>query len=278
MPIIVAYKCPRTKKIFEDRNKYVAHLKRTAIESLKTPYNSEEHFRIKNLRLKCDAVRKHARSFDDVTQWLSSHLRVLTQFSYANGNIAKKLALETGRVEKLEFVHTKLDPSISERDALYIKSPNRRNNKEAKPLYYLGARGQIRYLATSGIKLDDFLEKFFCMDVGSGWSTELTTDDPVLTPHQSSFVALAEDWPFIAARILHENKDSDFYDSSQRLLRIAFPGITEEKYLQFRDSGLLPDDVRDFSNFMFQFVEMATSPLTRQLDVLPTDLLSDLTL
>lgn len=244
MPIVQAYKCPKTRKLFEDKSKYVEHLKKLARENLR---NKDDHFRLTILERKFDALRMTANSFEDIGKWLEAHPRMIRDLSIRFDNRSGKVGKEKPRLSDFTFDDIKFDAWLGNERHRPIHGVYRSRPDSATHHYYPGVSADIRYNCSDDIDLSDVIEHMLQIRAGSGGTGHFTD-------YRYEITFFAEDWPFVGAHFLFSKLNSDVIDDyHKRILKYAFPAMPEERYLSLRSAGLLPDDAVSFKDFMMQF-------------------------
>lgn len=244
MPIVQAYQCPRTKKLFVDKAKYVSHLKVVALDIFCSEKNPP---RLAILQRKFDEMRKTARSFDDISKWVENHPRYIQHIAMRLRNLTTKpskkpIVLHSVRWTNIQFLPYIQADSMKPKHGVYFH-----RNDPGSRAAYPGIKGDFHFISPSSLSLNYVLSQMACFHTGSGGS-DAEGDASY------SFTMFAEDWPFIGAQALFEAAGRKNRDTHLRVLQYAFPGITQDQYLMLHSAGLLPETLDEFTTFMFQYV------------------------
>lgn len=266
MPIVQAYECPRSRKLFKDKAKYVRHLKILAYKNFK---DCKEGARLTLFKNKFEDARKTVRSFAELALWIEEHARDMNRLAVKFGNIYPKFALEETPLSEVRFEGMQYSPSCSnERRAPRNGITNYKRTYEL-PYGYAGTTGLFKFNDVGNLGLADVLQKLWPIHFGGGGART--------GGYHYECTMFAEDWPFIGCMHLRvcyaESKPVD--EDQCRILRYAFPGISEEHYVSLHCSGLLPTDAREFADFMFQYVEVCPANAVREIPELPTNVAFD---
>lgn len=261
MPLIQAYKCPRTRKIIEDKTKYIAHLKTRSLQYL---YEGSDHPRLQLLARKVTEARKSVRSVEEFIDWLMRHQRILVHLSVAVRSLHYKLGKTVNELEAARFDAILHNPSCSNKNARPIHGVWQNYNDTRVPTSYPGLTCEFIHEATTGLDVPKILERFAAIATsGFAWRG----DEYIV-----NCMFFAEDWPCVGAQHLFYRRNLDLEEEHIRILKYAFPGIDIEHYCQLSSAGLLPDDIESFKDFLFQYIEIKPEPAVYPGVDLPADL------
>lgn len=264
MPIVQAYECPRTHKLFKDKTKYITHLKTLA---LKTWQDSDDHPRDKIIERHFDYLRRNATSFRDIATWLEVHGRLLRQMSIRYSDTSHRPLKEKQGATDVMFDVTEFKSHISNSVAKPVHGICSYGQPPGTATSYPGVEGMMRYNETSGLNLHDALPGVLPIRFRGGGKRNFWT--------AYDFVLFAEDWPFIGAHFLYQSLNAQLNENQKRILRYAFPGIPEDQYIQFQTAGLLPEDPEEFLTYMMQFVDQVSASVPGPQVTVPNDLMTE---
>lgn len=262
MPIVQAYKCTRTKKLFEEKDKYLAHLKVLALESFR---DKEGHAREAIIKSKFDDMRKNARALEDVSQWLMAHQRYLVHLSVLYNKLSPKKARVSNFMTDITFKDVIYEFWGRNSHEFPLNGELNFKGDPNKIKGYPCIRCDIHYAGSDCNALPDLGPDFTGIMFGSGGGGD--------GQHEYQAMLFAEDWPFIGASFLFDARNQPLSEARTRILTYAFPGISTEQYSTYQDAGLLPENTADFNNWIFSFVDQKPHSLSPT-EALPDDLVS----
>jgi hypothetical protein len=205
MPIVSAYQCPHTKKLFaiEDKNKYKKHLVALATEQ----YNARVRQR----------VAKEKKEFLSKTLWSCLTIGQIEEWFTTNGlwltrNLTFRKDQLRKKMEPIIFDSFKLDvrwsPIVSNSHNCPVGGVTNWHRKKELPIGYPGYSGTIRYSInnTHGQKsYFNFGSEIFngtLVNTGGGGGNGLD--------YQYQVYLFDSDWPNLR---IHENLTADYIDS-----------------------------------------------------------------
>lgn len=247
MPIVQAYKCPRTRKLFEDKDKYVKHLRLLARESFRD--GPDDQVRMNVINRKIDNLRKTARSVDDLVDWFHANIKILELLTVRSRSLHAKPKKQAQTINIFNFKDLAFEEFASNERCRPINGVLNRDRDYTKPMHYCAMHGGLHIDTSDGLDLSNVISSYFPIGV-----TDRYGGFPGSLLKCAFF---AEDWPFIGANFLYANRFNELKDRHCRIIQHAFPGISVEYYRTLHSSGLLPDDSVTFSKFMFQYVDTA---------------------
>lgn len=120
MPKVTAWKCPRTKKLFEKKSAYIKHLKGMARENLNRRY---ENRRYTNFFDSITTLSANATSVDEIIDWIKDNwLEIIYRCWWIERN---------ARYKKQEFDKLKI-PKLLDLDISIAATPDLRRGPELK--------------------------------------------------------------------------------------------------------------------------------------------------
>lgn len=264
MAIIQAYQCDKTKRLFSAKDKYLEHLRTLARTELRT---NKAHPRMAILKRRFEVLRKTARSFNDVERWLENNVRILEHLSIRFQKKSAKAPADPTFIEKVCFYQVDHVPYCATVRGYPIHGIPEAPEKSGKEKAYPGARGDFCFTATNNVHVHKVLKEMAACHFGGGYNNG--------NYYSYAFTMFGEDWPFVGARCLFDNRHSSkIREGDVRILQYAFPGMTLRTYEQLHSAGLLPDSLDEFNAFIFKYTEGNHSPpeLAHGASMLPTDL------
>lgn len=261
------YTCPRTHYEFDDKEEYVEHLRVQAREAFR---DEEQHPRLARLQCKFDELRTSARSFDDIRQWLEAHARWLDDLMnrYYNLNIFR---FDQAPVISEMVFSVQNYTSISNQQGLSpIRGVPNFYNEPDKPTSYPGVTGKLQYDMNRTNYLWPILSgraSIHTQGASHSYSTDINS---------AYFTMFGEDWPFVGARLLFDTRHTDLTEEYLRIIRYAFPAMSEEEYLTLHSAGLLPDTEEEFATFILSYTDPNYLPVPVRSPALPDDIVLDI--
>lgn len=228
----------------------------------------------KELRAKCmdeqaaavasefDSLKLSALSVDDVTVWLQTKSTQLQEVFWAV------------KTATLGYV-----PSPSNRFVLYDINLDKVADCAVSPTVEAFTSASYDIACSQSPEIEDTFEFLGAIPV---FPTLFAKDITGRSSGQWDLILYADDWPFVAARNVftalkeEANPDAVAFDASQnrgipRMVRAElsetppyrrilttlverhFPGIEPTLFLNMADSGLLPEDIEEFTTWMLQY-------------------------
>lgn len=263
MPLVQAYLCPRTDKFFLKKDDYVSHLKTLARESLDKKYHQK---RLSEFHVEFDNIRKRVRSFNELSEILELNIKLMYDYAITKGGLFRPPPV-CPALNNICIYNVSDNLKCSNTHSKPLNGVTNFGYKESLQKGYPGVQAEIKYNLSKDMRINDIFSKALGLCTGSGGGRGIDSYEYELT-------MFAEDWPFVAVKLLHKTRDVGLTEDMKRVLTYAFPGITTDLYESLQKTGVLPENLPDFERWMYQFVEPKEAAQTEDLelpvDVIPT--------
>ena len=185
MPIIQAWECPQTGKLFKDKSKYLVHLRRKARENLderkRMKWQAEKVAFFKNMRDTCENAAEIANFIKENWTWFVSNGRDRDTFSRKPAPIP-------------ELQNINLGFQYSDRVSTSHHAPFGKRANFCNPQYFPGWRGRLQFTyapdAMNCFRSSIFEGTGICCGSGSGNGRVYSCD----------VYMFADDWPLMAQK------------------------------------------------------------------------------
>lgn len=193
MPLVSAWYCTHTDKLFSSKKEYVSHLKKLANERM-IKVKVEKS---KNIKLSQLAEMHDLESFHDIEDWIVKHsdLFVLTSCKLPSGQ-------EIPKIVSIELTNMKFDKFISNSHNAPIGKLTNWGGREGIPTGYPGWKGRVLYRILGSYP--EFLSNLFkntgiCLGTGTGsacsGSRVFDNNKLIQSSYSAEVILFAADWP-----------------------------------------------------------------------------------